>query len=68
MCLLESIGGAVMAQWIRPQTLTQEILSSNPLATLVSPLCETLYPHFFSPLLKLKCVGPLATYEQALDI
>ena len=41
--------GAVVAQWIRPQTLNGEVPSSNLLAAAVVPLGKALYPHCLVP-------------------
>ena len=53
--------GAVVAQWIRPQTLDREVPGSNLLAAAVVPLGKTLYPHCLVPRKGLKAVGPLVT-------
>ena len=37
--------GAVVPQWIRPQTLSREVPSSNLLAAAVVPSGKALYPH-----------------------
>ena len=50
---------AVVAQWIRPQTLNCEVPSLNMLATAVVPLGKTLYPHCLVSWKGLKAVGPL---------
>ena len=44
ICFL-SIFIAVVAQWIRPQTLNREVPGSNLLASAVVPLGKALYPH-----------------------
>ena len=51
--------GAVVAQWIRPQTLNREVPGSNPLAVAVVPLGKALNPHCLVPLKGLKAVGSL---------
>ena len=42
-----SIRGAVVANWIRPQTLNHEVCGSNLVAAEV-PLGKSLYPHCIS--------------------
>ena len=42
--------GAVVAQWIKPRTLNDEVPSSNLLAAAVVPLGKALYPHCLVPL------------------
>ena len=37
--------GAVVDQWIRPQTLNREVPGSNLLAEIVVPLGKALYPN-----------------------
>ena len=37
--------GAVVAQWIRPRTLSREKPGSNLMAAAVAPFCKALYPH-----------------------
>ena len=56
--------GAVVAQWIRPQTLNREVPGSN-LAAAVVPLGKALYPHILVPRKGLKAVGPLVACLQA---
>ena len=51
--------GAVVAQWIRPQTLNREVPGSNLLAAAVVPLGKALCPHCKVPRKGLKAVGPL---------
>ena len=53
--------GAVVAQWIRPQTLDREVPGSNLLPAAVVPLGKTLYPHCLVPRKGIKAVGPLVT-------
>ena len=48
-----------MAQWIRPQTLTREVPSSNLLAAAVVLLGKALYRHCRVPRKGFKAVGPL---------
>ena len=43
------IRGAVVAQWMRPQTLNCEVPGSNLLAAAVVPLGKALYPHCLVP-------------------
>ena len=50
---------AVVAQWIRPQTLSREVPSSNLLAAAVVPLGMALYSHCLVPWKGLKTIGPL---------
>ena len=56
---------AVVAQWIRPQTLNREVPGSNLLAAAVVPLGKALYPHCLVPWKGLKAVGPLVACLQA---
>ena len=51
--------GAVVAHWIRPQTLRREVPGSNLLALAVVSLGKTLYPHCLVPRKGLKPIGPL---------
>ena len=51
--------GAVVAQWIRPWTLTREVPGLNLLVAAVVPLGKTLYPHCLVPPKGLKAIGPL---------
>ena len=51
-------GRAVVAQWIRPWTLSHEVLGSNLLAVAVVPLGKTLNPHCLVPLKGLIAIGP----------
>ena len=51
--------GAVVARWIRPQTLNHEVPGSNLLAAAVMPLGKALYPHCLVPWKGLTAVGPL---------
>ena len=53
--------GAVVAQWIRPRTLNQEVPGSNLLAAVVVLLGKALKPHCLVPQKGLKAVGPLVT-------
>ena len=53
------IWGAVVAQWIRPQTLNREVPGSNLLAATVVPLGKALYSYCLVPLKGLKAIGPL---------
>ena len=53
---------AVVAQWIRPQTLNHEVPSSNLLAAAVVSLGKTLYPCYLVPRKELKAVGPLVAF------
>ena len=46
-------------QWIRPWTLSREVIGSNLLAAAVVPLGKALYPHRLVPWKGLKAVGPL---------
>ena len=58
---------AVVAPWIRPQTLNREVPGLNLLAAAVVPLDKALYPHCLVPWKRLKAVGPhgcLLTYKQ----
>ena len=57
----ELIGWNIVAQWIRPWTLKQKILSSNPLEAVV-PLGKEFYPHCQVPQRGLKTIGPLIIY------
>ena len=50
--------GAVVAQWIRPQTLNHEVPNSDLLAAVVVPFSKALYPQCLVPLKGLKPVGP----------
>ena len=52
-------GGAVVAQWIRPQTLNHEVPGSNLLAATVVPLGKALYPYCLVPRKGPKAVGLL---------
>ena len=49
---------AVLAQWIRPQTLSHEVPGLNLLAAAVVLLGKALYPHCLVPWKGLKAVGP----------
>ena len=51
--------GAVVAQWIRSQTLNPEVPGLNLLAGGVVPLGKALYPHCLVHRKGLKAVGPL---------
>ena len=51
--------GAVVAQWIRPQTLNCEVLCLNLLAAAEVPLGKALYPHCHVPRKGIKAVGSL---------
>ena len=51
--------GAVVAQWIRPQTLNFDFPGSNLLTAAVVPLGKALYLHCLVPRKELKAVGPL---------
>ena len=54
------LGGAVVAQLIRPWTFIPEIPGSNPCMTLtVVPLDKALYSHCLVPWKELKAVAPL---------
>ena len=55
----------VVAQWIRPQTLNNEVPGSNPLAVAVVPLSKALYTHCLVPQKGLKAIGPLVACLQA---
>ena len=57
-CPLSSLG-AVVAQWIRPQTLNREVPSSNLQGVAVVPFGKALYPHCLVPQKGLKAIGPL---------
>ena len=48
--------GAVVAEWIRPQTSIPEVRGSNP-STVVVLLDKALYPHCLVPWKGLKAVG-----------
>ena len=50
---------ALVAQWIRPQTLSREVPGSNLLAAAVEPLGKALYPHCLVLRKGLKAVGLL---------
>ena len=54
------LGGAVVAQWIRQQTLKCEIPGSNLLAAAVVPLGKAFYPQYLVPQKELKTTVPLA--------
>ena len=56
---LTEVRGAVVAQWIRPQTLNRGVPGSNLPAAAVVPLGKALYPHCLVPRKGLKAVGPL---------
>ena len=58
---MEGYRGAVVAQWIRPQTLNHAVPGSNPLAAAVVPLGKALYPHCLVPRKGPKAIGPLVT-------
>ena len=49
---------AVVAQWIRAQTLNCEVPGSNLLAAAVVPVGKTLYPQCLVPVKGLKTIGP----------
>ena len=51
--------GAVVAQWIRPQTLNREVPGLNLLAAAVVLLGKALYPHCIVPRKGLKSPGCL---------
>ena len=51
--------GAVVAQWIRPWTLSREVPSSNLLAVAVVPMGKAFYPHCLVPWKGLKAIGLL---------
>ena len=57
--IVKSCWGAVVAQWIRPQTLNREVPGLNLLAAAVVPLGKALYPDCLVPLKGLKAIGPL---------
>ena len=56
---IHSFLGAVVAQWIRPQTLNREVPSSNLLAAAVVPIGKALNPHCLVPQKGLTAIGPL---------
>ena len=53
------IRGAVVAQWIRPQTLNREVPGSNLQAAADVLLGNALHPHCLVPQKGLKAIGPL---------
>ena len=54
-----ALRGAVVVQWIRPQTLHHEVPGSNLLAAAVVPLGKAFYPNCLVPQNGLKAIGPL---------
>ena len=61
MLNLKQLQGAVVAQWIRPQTLNREVLGSNLLAGAVVREGKAIYPHCLVTTCRkgLKAIGPL---------
>ena len=53
--------GAVVAQWIRPVTLSHEVPDSNLLAAALVPLGKALYHHCLVLWKGPKAFGPLVT-------
>ena len=53
---------AVVAQWIRLQTLNREVPGSNLLAVTVVPLGKAPYLYCFIPPNGFKAVGPLIAW------
>ena len=60
---LQGYHTAVMAQWLRPQTLNLEVPGSNLLAAAVVPLGKALYPHCLVPRKGLKAIGPIVACQ-----
>ena len=50
---------AIVAHWMRPQTLNHEVHGSNLLAAAVVPLGKAFYHHCLVPRIGLKTVGSL---------
>ena len=57
--------GAVVAQWIKSQTLNREVPGSNLLAATVVLLSKALYPHCLVPQKGHKAIGPLVACLKA---